>query len=239
MNSVKLKEVFSIVAIVLIAIISISFIFVSEPEDSVAVSSDGVVTVTGEWLEQQPISITSTNPLRYSIGPEFTHVDEPYTITFDLVSAGAQGYLLYWWNADIDMWEPVEVDTQTNDEIVFSVTTRLGGFGLFPQTEIEVPDFVSKYDELLAMAPLNAVGYEIAVGVVGDDGFVLRVKQKDEIGGCSGVIGHGNVHERSELDHSVRVLVDDVETLVEFRFVGEWVVDEYGCGEGAILEPVL
>ncbi len=235
----KKQEVFATVAIVIIIAISIAFLFVAEPEEARTVSEDGVVTVEGEWRVGDPVSVTQTGELRYEIGPEFTHAEDPIVVTFDLIAAGAQGYQLYRWDGQIDMWRLLENVEESDQQVVFTTLTRLGSFGLFPPVSIEAPDFVSRYDALLEMAPADTVGYEIVVGVVDEDGYVLELPDKVEIGGCGGIIGHGNVTERSELEHEARVLVDDVETLVHFLFVGQWIVDESGCVEGEELESVL
>ena len=125
-----------------------------------------------------------------------------------------------------------------NGEYVI-LTNNLGEYALLDTPEVEAPDFVSYYDELLEMAPETTVGFELMVGVVLDDGRVIRLSEQDQLGGCGGIIRQANGYEVSELTHEARVFVDDVETLMEFRFIGLWLVDESGCAEGEELVSVL
>lgn len=220
------QEVFATSIVVMISVISIMFLFIAEPEEARTESADSVVTVEGEWRADQPVVITELGDGHYELAPEVLTAANPVTVTFAINDTEH----VYQWDDAFSMWEEVDHVLRTG---------RLGTFWVTTQPEIDAPDFISQYDQLLQMAPAGTVGYEIAVGVLTENGDVFRVAGKGDVGGCGGVIGHGDVTERSELEHDTRVLVDDVETLVHFLFVGQWIVDESGCAQGESLQSVL
>jgi hypothetical protein len=238
MNVIKLKEVFVIITVALVAIVSIGFLFVAEPEDRSITSEDWFVTIEGQWLSDTDITIDRTGELRYDILPRIPFSASPINIYFETEGLDPELLDVYQYDEFIDMWEKFDTEVFSETEVSIATST-LGSFALIQTPEVNAPTFVSQFDELLQMVADGTVGYEIAVGIVMEDGDILRLAGEGQVGGCGGVIGHGNIHERSELEHEARVLVNDVETLVHFLFVGEWIVDESGCSEGASLESVL
>lgn len=229
------SNLFTSLIIVLVVAISIALFAYGNPEDRFVRSDDGRVTVTGQWQSETAVEVQSIGEDRYTIAPTYPYSNESFFIEFlvdDLESID-----VFRLNEEYDMWELVP-SAAISGALVIEVD-RLGTFALVDRPEMNAPAFVAQFDALLGMAPAETVGYELAVGVLEDGGEVWRRLELSQHGGCGGIVGRGNRYERSELEHEARVLVDDVETLVHFLFVGRWTVDESGCEKGSELQGVL
>ena len=231
----KRSEWFIAFVIVLVAALSVTFFGVGEPEDQQVYDDEGMVTIVGQWPSQTDITIERIGEYRYALSPTYPYSYEPLTVSFEVDDPSSRD--VFRLNEKSGMWELVP--STVADSALMIETDRLGTFALVDRPDIVAPSFASQFDALLDMAPGTTVGYELVVGVLDDAGDVWRLSDETQRGGCGGIVGRGNEYERSELEHEVRVFVDDVETLVHFLFVGLWTVDESGCEEGVELQSVL
>ena len=237
----------AVIIIVIVLVISVAFLFVLEPEQTRVQSLDQVVTITGLTRASQPFTVKAqesaggavlTGPL-YLIGPSQIVLENPATIAFDISSReNAPELVIYRYDEALMMWELIESVVQRTDQTIVIEVDRFGSFSLGVLPDIEALNFFSTYDELISMAPENAVGYEQAVGFnVGDDP-VIKISNTERVGGCGGLLTQGNREEQSLIQNDVRVLLDDVQTLVTFSFVARWFVSDLGgCPEGQSLAP--
>ncbi len=233
-------SVYFVIVLIMIALTSIIILSVGDPELSVIKNEDGSLTITGLTRESQNIQIQTLGSFLYRVEPSGGVLSEPLELTFDLTGAKDRSFqtAVYWYDEEALMWKVV---SEPIDESQNSVSVERYEFGLFSvkeYIEIDAPDFVSTYDELLEMAPDDTVGYRIEVGFLSDDGSAIKVPGATQTGGCGGVVLSGNATEMSQLEDSARIFVNDVETVVDFIFVGLWFVnDDGGCVDELILEP--
>ncbi len=218
-----------VIAMLMVAVATVFVMFAPEPEQVRVGSLDEMLFVSGYSRVALPFTIT-INPghvnsvLRgsmYEVDPNGISLDRPATIRMMFTGLGDEKDLVpYRFNDQLQMWEivgPIKNQTENHVEIE---TSQLGLFSLGVSPKVEMLDFALTYDQLRSMAPVNATGYEIAVGyrlVEGDP--VIRLAGVGETGGCGGAVGQGNREERSELQ------VDP-----NFYFFARWFVsDEYSC----------
>ncbi|KKR22634.1 MAG: hypothetical protein UU40_C0007G0047 [Candidatus Uhrbacteria bacterium GW2011_GWD2_41_121] len=226
---------------IILTIISVAFCFMLEPEHILVQSADGVVKVEGLARESQDVSIDVIGNYLYKIEPAVSMLDQAMTITFDVSQAQFDFTIaVYKYNESLLMWEAVSSGIDPSVQEIVIDQSELGIYTVKQYVTIDVPDFLDTFGEILKMAPKNTVGYELATGFVTGDGSVIRISQKTELGGCDGIIFHGNKEEISQLERYARVYIDDVEQEVKFLIIGRWFVDETaGCDSGQVLGSVL
>lgn len=209
-------------------IVSFSFF----PERAQFVSADKILTVSGLARESQNISIETVAPYLYRVLPESGVLESPLMLTFDLTTDAGRDHSVsvYWFDPDIYMWSSIS-EVIVPEELSVSVERyELGLFAVLEAVDVEAPNFLTEFDELLTMAPKTAVGFRMDVGVRSQDGSLVLIPGSTQFGGCGGAIGNGNMKERSQREKSARVYVNDVETEVEFVFSALWYVsDNGGC----------
>lgn len=237
-----------ILSIVIIATVlfSVAYLFIVDPEHAQVTSLDGKVTVAGLTRTSQTFSVDATEALGggtlagpvYHIEPSNIVLENPVTITFDTGGRErAMELIVYRYDDALQMWEEQEALTTKTDSLMALETDTLGVYSLGYALDVETPTFLSVYDELLEMAPENAVGYELAVAVGGDGEPHIQVPDTIQVGGCGGLLQQGNREELSILEKDLRVLVADVDTLTRFTFVARWFVNDLGgCAQDQNLE---
>jgi len=226
--------------VILISLTSVFIFLVGDPEKSSISSDDQVLTVTGLIRESQNIEIQTLGSFLYRVEPSGGVLTEPLQLTFDLTGAQDRDFdvAIYWYDEEVLMWEIVSAPVDQAQESISIQRYELGLFSVREYVDINAPDFISTYDELLQMAPSDTVGYRIGVGFLSDDGSAVKVPGTTQTGGCGGVVLNGNTIEKSQLKDSARIFVNDVETEVDFIFVGLWFVNgNGGCVDELILEP--
>ena len=231
------KQLFFTVLIIVILALTFFVVLAPTPERFSVQSSDGVLTIDGIGRESQNLTIEPLGDQLYPVEPSGGLLTEPFTLTFVIPETEEPfPVAAYRYEDEVMMWERLEnlsLDEQTLEIEAY----QLGLFTLRESVEVRAPDFVSTFDELLLLAPEGTVGVEMAVGYITQDGSVIRLTDKNQIGGCGGVLLRGNTTEISQLTEDARVLVDDVETDVEFLFLARWFINDIeGCQEGITLE---
>lgn len=221
-------------------------LFVPVPERDSKASVDGRVAIEGVARESQPFEIVVGDPAGgevltgniYRIEPSATVLDVPAQVTFHLEQIeDPSRALVYWFDPALEMWTAAgPILSQTESSIMFQAD-RLGSFSLGRTVDLDMPEFLTIFDELLESAPENTVGFETAVGYRDNSGPVILIPNSREIGGCGGIIQKGNRTERAVREEQTRIFIDDVETLVDLVFVARWFVNGiHGCAEGERLE---
>ncbi|MEK7632778.1 MAG: hypothetical protein AAB473_03230 [Patescibacteria group bacterium] len=241
----SIRGIFGIFAVIVLGM-TVWFIVAKEPEAREVKSDDGVVTITGLSRTANDFSVVVDNtatvaiPLVshvYHVAPTNVQHDAPIILSFERsATAGTlDATAVYWFDVSLGMWERLyDVVADTDDVLAVRVST-LGDFALGITPKISAPIMLSTFGTLLRVrAPNSTRGYGISLAYTLPDGVPVRLEGFGEYGGCGGNIGAG---DHSEFSSSVRTLfvpVDDVDTLVEFTLVGEWVVsaDGTGCATG-------
>ncbi len=208
-------------------------LFRADPEYVTVVSDDGLLTVTG-FARAEGIAIVQ--PLHtigiYDVTPSGGMQDLLAQLRFTSSTVVSDDVVRF--NEATAMWERQNVANV--DGYLVLRTAHLGRFSVFPHEDVAAPDFVSVYDALRNAAPANAVGYRIVVGYEYDAGSLHRPRRRiDDMGqqgGCGGAVMPGKVMQYSADTRSANVLVNDVQTLVDFTFFATWFVDDTGCPEG-------
>ncbi len=237
----KRQSILFIVLGAVVAIISIALLVIREPEYTQVVSADGALTVEGLTREAQEVGIEVLGDYIYEVQPSSSVFTEPLTLTFDVSQAQFDfNIAIYKYNEDVLMWEAISGAFDSSAQEIVITQNTLGTYTVKEYADIEAPDFVNTYEDILLMSPNATVGYEIALGFIAVDGSVIRISEKTELGGCGGVVEHGSGVEMSQLERSARVYVGDVEQEVEFLVVARWFVNgEDGCVDNARLESAL
>lgn len=228
-----------ILLIVIIAVISILFCFIREPEHLIIQSSDNVVKIEGLARESQEVSIQVLGNYLYQIEPSSGLLEQPLKITFDVSQAQFDfAIAVYKYNESLLMWEAVTPAIDASAQEIDIEQVKLGTYTIKQYVVVDVPDFLDTFEDILKMAPSNTVGYELATGFIAKDGSIIRLSEKTELGGCNGLVLRGNKEEISQQERRARVYIDDVEQEVKFLIVGRWFVDEIlGCSSGQVLGP--
>lgn len=220
-------------------------VVVGTPEAAVVESNDGVVLLAGMARAGAPLAVEERTAsalhsvlfaTEYEISPQDITLDIPAVITFRVDDAAAT--TVYRYRDDIGMWEHVN-DVLRRDVDALTVTTRrLGRFRLGYVEDVAAPDFLTVYDTLREGAPEAALGYTIAVGYGRPGEERIRLGNAGEQGGCDGAVLPGKYEARSTDERTAYVLVNDVQTAVEFVFLAQWLVgDGTGCPDGAPFKP--
>ncbi len=229
--------------IILIIAASLVAIFAPKPEETTAVSADGVLTLFGLTRDTQPFSIDLSNQdggeflenTFYIVEPRGIVLEVPALLTFD-VSSFEREVDVFWYAEDFMMWEELATARSASGELSIEID-RLGSFALGSSANIIAPTFAHQYDELLNMAPSGAVGFEMATGYSIEGSPMLFIDGTERVGGCAGIVGRSNTEERTMLSQDLIVPVEGIDTLVTFSFVAEWFVSsDVGCSEGKVLE---
>lgn len=225
---------------VIVAVISILFFVIGEPEYTQVVSDDSVLVVEGLTREAQDLQIEVLGDYIYKVEPSIAAFTEPLVLRFDVSQAQFDfDIAVYKYNDDVLMWEAVSGPVGNLAQEIVIEQVRLGSYTIKEYADVDAPDFVNTYGDILSMSPSGTVGYEIALGFIAADGSVIRISEKTELGGCGGIVEHGGRVEMSQLERSARVYVGDVEEAVEFLVVARWFVnDNGGCVDNAGLEQV-
>lgn len=203
------------------------------PEDVMATSADGVLTVMGKTRASQRVAIepmSASLPIvsAYRVEPSGITLDVPMLLTFDAQGTGvtAERVGVYQYDDATSMWK--HVATSTDGDITIAAS-MLGTFGIGLVRTVDAPVFLTTYDDLKSRAPVNTQGYEISVGYSIDDGETIFLDGAGERGGCGGIVGEGENEERSMTTKQAMTLVDDVQTQVTYSFVARWFVGDEPC----------
>ena len=219
---------FSFLAVLLVAA-SVFLVLSAMPERFMLTSDDDVLTISGLARQSQDIRIETLDRFLYLLTPTGT-LEEPLTLHIDLSADVSRDFAVavYWFDEDFRMWKQVSDAIPIGVMAVEIQRFELGLFAIRESVEIQAPEFLIQFENLLKMAPAQTVGYTLTLAVVSEDGSLVEVPNNIRRGGCGGVVGRGNSKERSELTSKAHVYVDDVDTVVEFVFVGLWLVAENG-----------
>lgn len=237
-KGMKHQPILFIILAVLIVGISIGLFVVRDPEYTQVVSADGALTIEGLTREAQDIQIDVVGDYIYNISPSASAFIEPLTLTFNVAQAQFDfDIAVYKYNEDILMWEAISGAIDASAQEIVINQNVLGTYTIKEYADIDAPDFVNTYGDILLLSPDSTVGYEIALGFIAADGSVIRISENTELGGCGGIVEHGSGVEMSQLERSARVYVGDVEQQVEFLIVARWFVNgEEGCVDNQSLE---
>lgn len=245
---VNREKFLSSLAILAVVGITVGYFAMQTPEEIRVVSLDGVVTVTGLARQTQPFQIeagrTVMAPLlgeSYVLKPDLIVLDEPAVLAFALdetVSANSDSLELFRFHPSLKMWELMSSVIARTDELLAVETTQLGEFAIGVTPEFVAPIFSNVYSELLVLAPVETVGYEISVGYARLDQETVRLAEVGEIGGCDGMIGVGDGESLSRLERQVQVEINNQPELVTMVFMAEWFTSSAGgCERGVELKP--
>lgn len=234
-----------------IALLTVGIALLPVPEAQTLASVDGAVTLTGVARRSQPLALSVVPgafamPLlgrAYEVTPEHLVLDRPFMLTFSLRDLGvaAEEVSVFLYRDDLGFWTPVDdALLAREDELLTVTTTATGRYALAVKHVVEAPVFLTLYDELRALAPIEAFGSTIDVGYRVDSGPVTLLPHLSQTLGCGGVFVAGPSTSASELTRNAEVLVDDVLTDVTFVFHATWNFGAgEGCAEGAALEPLI
>lgn len=227
---------------------SIFLLFSHDPEIMEVASADGAVTITGVarntvQFTVTPVSVETGSVLfgsAYDIAPSGAALDEPVALSFRLaglpVSPG--GVVVYRYDAEMLLWEMVLPIVAHTDELIAIETNILGRFILGVREEVDLPNYVEVYDDLVDAPPQDAVGYVIAVGYSRPGEPAVRLSGAGEQGGCGGAVLPGVREERTLLTRDALLLVDDVATPLQISFLVRWFIhDAVGCPSGSPFFP--
>ncbi|MFH1611096.1 MAG: hypothetical protein ABIA83_00640 [Patescibacteria group bacterium] len=228
---------FILLAVIAIAGVSVAFCIIQEPEYVQIKSDDGIVNIEGLTRQSRDVTVAVLGDYSYQIEPSSASFQQPLTLTFNLSQTHFNSTIaVYKYNQDLMMWEAVSSAIDPSAEEVVLEQSELGKYTIKQYSVIDAPDFVDTFDSVLTMAPKNTVGYELAVGFIDSNGSVIRISKKTQLGGCDGIVAHGNREELSQMERKTRVYVDSVEQEVDFLIIGRWFVDdEIGCKGGQVL----
>jgi hypothetical protein len=226
---------FSVIFVAIMLIGTVGFVLVSEPEEMSVGSADGRVNISGVTRRTQPFSVSMGSesvktPLlspSYRVEPSAVTLDNPATLTFSLPDE-SNGYTVYHFNETTRMWEESLPVVSYAEQKISVNADELGVFSLGEKETVTAPQFLSVYDELITMAPANAVGYETHVGYKRADGEIVSLRGVGDAGGCGGVNGQGEGQEFSTREREANVFINDVTTPVTFVFLTRWLTSENG-----------
>ena len=217
------------------------FVIAKEPEARIAMSEDGVVTLTGLSRIKGDFSITTdggatvATPLIsnvYHIVPVGVRYDAPIILSFarsaELGTRDAT--VIYWFNTQLGMWEQIHDVVADSDGVLAVRTSKLGDFALGIVQSVAAPRMLAAFDALKESAPMGTRGYSIAIAYALLNGVPVRLEGLGEHGGCGGQIGIGDHSAFSSSTLSLSVPVDDVDTATVFTVVSEWSLSANGTG---------
>lgn len=227
---------------VIALMIFVGMFFVTNiPESHAVRSADGAVTVSGLTRESQQMSVgvdasvVLGDPLlglAYRVEPSGMALDAPVVLSFtrsaDLGTLEAT--VVYQWNAVLGMWVPISNVVADTKELLSVQVSTLGDFALGSVPTIDAPTLLTTRDALLKKAPTGTRGFRIAESYKIPTGVPTQLPNADVIGGCGGRVGAAERGEYSSADATVNVLVNDVQTEVNFSLVAEWAVSGDGIG---------
>ena len=229
------------VLVFLCALFMGTYIVFRVPEAQKVQSADGAVTITGLTRASQRMSvvvddeISLGDPLRglvYRVEPHDALLDAPVILSFarrdDLGTADAT--TVYQWQSALGMWIPVLSVAANTREVLAVEVLALGYFALGTSPNVAVPSLLAAQDILREKAPVGTRGYRISTAYVVPGGVPIAWGDAQVVGGCGGRVGAGDRVEYSSTTQSVSVLVNDVQTLVQFILVGEWILAGDGTG---------
>ncbi len=218
-----------------------TFVVFRIPEAQGVQSSDGAVTVTGLTRMGQRISVVLDTEmplgdpllgLVYRIEPNNVPLDAPVVISLakrrDLGTEGAT--TVYQWHAALGVWVPVPSVVADTEEVLAVEVLTLGYFALGTMPNIVMPSLLTAQDALRTKAPAGTRGYRIVTAYTVPDGVPVAWPAAQVLGGCGGRVGAGDRVEYSSATQTVNVLVDDVQTSVQFTLIGEWILAGDGSG---------
>lgn len=245
----RLESILSSFVIVAVTAVSIGFAVTVEPEEMSVVSADGAVVVTGLVRQTQPLAIEIGRAVQtpllgsaYMVTPDSVTLDESVVVSFAIPVATERVDQLsvFRFHPELQMWEPVAPVVAHTDDMLAIETAWLGTFALGTFAAPPLPVFADVYAELLAEAPANTVGYEIAVGVRHADEEIVRVLEAGERGGCGGVVRVGDNESLSHEERTVS-LIQDGETLsYNLVLTARWFVSSTGgCAATEELRPLV
>lgn len=226
-----------IAASLLVAVATTFVIFAGAPEEVRVSSPDGMVDVSGLARDALPFLIEPGAKAGgsvllgsvYSIEPSQIRLESPVAIKLSLTGLNVESSALaiYRFDDDLNLWGTVLPVTEQTSDFLEVETDRLGKFSLGYAKVLQAPNFLTTFEQLLAMAPDGTVGYKITTGYqLSADEPIIALSGSTEVGGCGGVVSQGNRQEKSERRQTTRVLVDDVQTDVMFYFLAEWFVSD-------------
>lgn len=242
------RPLFFTLLVVIIAAISVFLVYNLVPEERSVGSTDGVLVVSGLTRTTQPYQITikeipdlNKSILRgsiYQVEPSSIVLDNPAVLRFNLTGFETPSSLVvYKYDADFSMWEKIERVVELKETSIAVEVDQLGTYALGLDQTIEAPSFFSTIDELIGMAPPDAVGFEIAVGYAVSDDFFIRLNDQTQVGGCGGIVTKGKDVAQSQTQRQTKVLINDVLRETTFNFIATWfVTGENGCDEEKNLE---
>jgi hypothetical protein len=207
---------------------SMFLMFSDIPERVEVTSEDGKVTLVGfaresQGFDMEVLPLDSHDVFQmgiYKITPSRIQLDQPVDISF----TNSEGLALYRYDDDFLAWRIVQESIYSEGHLILQ-TDRLGDFALGAFIDVSAPSFLTVFDELLEQAPEQTVGYQMLVGYELND-VIIEIPQTHIQGGCNGFVHQGNKDEITILRRSARVLVDDVEELVDFVFIAHWLVSD-------------
>lgn len=220
----------TIASIAFIGAASAVLLLRADPEYVTVTTDGGGLTVTG-FAREGGVTITDGFG---DAGDEHTvasgAVDHTLPLQLRFVSpsgpawTGAERFDILWYDDASKMWEWQNADVVDDDYLVLR-TTKLGRFAVADRQTIDAPDFVSTFDALRAQAPDGTVGYSIEVGYrVGALPAIIRLDYSAQQGGCGGAVQPGEETAYGAMTRTANVLVNDVQTSVEFTFLATWYV---------------
>jgi hypothetical protein len=228
-----MKGTLGLVAVIMIFLGTI-FVIVSErPEGRIVRSADGRVTLEGELAEDAQISIDLSPQMAerytalvfgpYQAYPSDTVLVTPVTIQFSYTSdelggADPRALRVAFYDRAFAMWRTVP--TTVNDGVATALLTAFDApVALLLLDDVASPNFENEITTLIASAPDDAVGYELAVGYAQAPGDFVILEGSTKSGGCGG---------RFQLGESTTMTsVGDVfSDGLEYQIVVIWQLDE-------------
>ncbi|MFZ2681484.1 MAG: hypothetical protein WAZ14_00050 [Patescibacteria group bacterium] len=242
------ERIFSSLAVLAVIAITVGFFTTHEPEDVSVVSEDGVLTITGLARQTQPLTVTLSDTVQqplfgtsYVIEPAGIALDEPAVLAFSISteqSADIDALQVFRLHPSLNMWESVMPVVAHTDEIIAIETSRLGTFAVGSVPNFEPPVFANVYEDLRNLAPVEAVGYETAVGYRLAEQELMRLPRVGERGGCGGAVRVGDGESVSSLERTAQVKIGDELQSLTFVFVTRWFTSsDVGCGVEDALMP--
>ncbi|RMD51016.1 hypothetical protein D6827_03020 [Candidatus Parcubacteria bacterium] len=229
----KLSIYFSVLALFSFALF-FYVMTVKTPEQQRIVSDDNILSVDGFFIGDN-VSVEKIADWQYLVTPISVMPNQTAILSFDLSSWPEEKSppAIYYFDDQISMWELILSPNDIRGDIAIIQRNKLGKFAVHQYMDIKAPDFISQYDALLKMAPKNTVAYQFDTGFNAGDDFFIKIANDEQKGGCGGIFLKGNKMQKSELQNTAHVLLNDIQSEVLFVYRAIWYVGD-GCENGEI-----
>ncbi|MBU1126524.1 MAG: hypothetical protein ABH826_02140 [Patescibacteria group bacterium] len=220
------------------------YFFVAMPGTELIKSADGKLIIEGSkadlaemTIEEYPIfTVDNLDTTAYEVASPIELADE-ITLYFDMRDRqDADQVDVFVLDPVFDMWTWQKGELK--DGLLSISTDQPGWFTTGRRQEINLPDFSADLPAILEHAPLETVGFNIALGYFSEEMHETLLNESMFQGGCAGRVEKGSGFDSSRIEKQSNVLIDEQEENVIFVFIAEWWLKD-GCKAGEDLEAAF